>query len=164
MKISTLHDILNSGKKPIVRFGKGFGESIDCSEAIPTEGMVAKIIQYSAQDGSLICFFDLSIAKEHNISLMGTDWPLDRDPNSGLCTKFGNPLEAGMIGETLLDSYSFDLSDDVDFPLEILEEDSPLAHYLNVVKKDPTYSVPYLEWLEQEWLYSNVYTKQMVTF
>ncbi|MFA6661439.1 MAG: hypothetical protein WCS56_00230 [Bacilli bacterium] len=156
MKILTLHDILKSGKQPIVRFGEGFGETIDCYDDLLVKGMVAKIIRFSEENGYLVCVFDLSIAKEHNISLMGTDWLLAEKQTKNLYRIFGNPLETEIIKieEDLIVSYYFDLSDEDDFPLEIVDEDTPMACYIKLIGSNPSFKMSYLEWLEDEWIHN----------
>jgi hypothetical protein len=164
MKISTLHDILKSGKQPIVRFGEGFGESIDYPDALPTKGMVAKIIRFFEKDDNLHCFCDFSIAREHNIHLMREDWALSKKQEATAHRKCGNALEAGAISKDLIDPYYFDLSDESDFPLEIVEENTSMSYYVKLCENSPSFKKPYLEWLEEEWTCNNAHLKQMITF
>lgn len=152
MKIQTLYKILQSGEEPIVRFGAKFGESIDCCDAVPKQGMVAKIARFFDKDGSLTCIFDLSIAREHNISLMDDDSHLlDEDQSKRFRKVYGNPLEAGRLEGDLIDSYYFDLSEDADYPMEVVNESSPLYSYLSYLKEPSVDPKTYIEWLELQW-------------
>lgn len=139
MKIDTIREFLQSGKKPLVKF-----TDILWDEAFGEKGMVAQITMLEDIHNDVVkIYFDYSVAKEHNLALQGHDYYLKGSD------KTGTAFEAGVMDEDdFTEHVYFDPNDEV--PVELVVDSPAMDGYLKAIatmpanEKHPTY----VEWLE----------------
>jgi len=132
MKAKVLIDLLEQGKKPVVKLTDNLWD-----DSFGGPGMIARVVSVSnASDGMVELEFDYNENREHNVALDKLDWHLAKGGT-------GTAIEAGIIADpsNIHEGVYFELEQEV--PAEFVDGETPLAEYL-----ESGSDVPYVEWLE----------------
>ena len=146
----TVKDFIDLGIKSdrTIRFNKDFSELE--YDTFAECGMIAKVVACVETDHDCIKLkLDFSVAREHNLSLATHNFFLMKSRADGSeHRQTGTALEAGLIGENLIEEIYFDPEIDLFDIVGLDDENDPLGHYLKKKEKDPDMKLTYLEWLE----------------
>lgn len=139
MKPTVLFGLLRDGKKPMVRLTGNLWD-----DSFGEKGMIAQVTEGSEEPHDLLRFkFDYNANRDHNLALDKPQWFLSDEQAEKVGRKRGTAVESGFFDDPndISEEMGFDQGEDI--PVELVEEETPLALYLASGDKRS-----YVEWLE----------------